>query len=70
MMVVFFCDLMYTPLQYLDYVDDNRYNDRGNLDIMAVLKMICIVDMITRFFFGYLDETNNFVVSWDLPSLK
>lgn len=62
MAVVFLCSMIYTPLQYLDYIDDDLENNTGNITVMKGLKTISIVDMMTRFFTGYLDE-KKFVVS-------
>lgn len=54
--------LIYVPLQYLDYVDNDKQGDIGNLTIMKTVKTICILDMILRFFCGYVDE-KKFIVS-------
>lgn len=62
MMLTLFCGLIYAPLQYLDYVDKDKTSTVGNLAIMKWVKAFCIIDMLTRFFTGYLDE-KNFVVS-------
>lgn len=54
--------LIYEPLQYLDYVDNNDYSDVVNLSVILCVKFFCIVDMLLRFFMGHL-EGHNFAVS-------
>lgn len=61
MIAVFLCGLIYSPLQYLDYVDMNS-SDAGNIRIMKSVKILCIIDMALRFFMGHLDEPS-FAVS-------
>jgi hypothetical protein len=53
MAAIFLVGLIYVPLQYLDYVDDNLENNFGNVIIMEVVKISCIVDMVMRFFMGF-----------------
>lgn len=55
MMIVFLCALIYDPLQYLDYIVDFEDNV-GDMPINKLVKAFCIVDMMIRFFTGYLDE--------------
>lgn len=57
----FLVGLIYAPLQYLDYLNDACVGI-GNLTIMKTVKIFCIVDMILRFFCGYVDE-KKFTVS-------
>ena len=59
MAAIFLIGLIYAPLQYMDYVDDNLENDFGNVMIMEVVKISCIVDMVMRFFMGF---ERNYVV--------
>lgn len=57
MATTFLTGLIYSPLQYLDYVDMSEIKgDIGNLTIMKTVKIISILDMILRFFCGYVDE--------------
>lgn len=62
MAVNFFTGLIYGPLQYLDYIDDNVESDIGNITLIKIVKFICVMDMILRFFCGYVDE-KKFTVS-------
>lgn len=55
------CGLIYCPLMYLDYVGKDEINV-DSLAIITWVKAFCIVDMLTHFFIGYMDE-ENFVVS-------
>lgn len=52
----FLTGLIYGPLQYLDYIDDDKTTDIGNLTLMKFVKFNCVMDMILRFFCGYVDE--------------
>lgn len=61
MATIFLVGLIYVPLQYMDYVDDNQENDFGDMMIMEVVKISCIVDMVMRFFMGF---EKNYEVSW------
>lgn len=62
MIATFFSGLIYAPLQYLDYVDNESKGSIGNLAIMKTVKTLSSVDMILRFFCGYVDE-KKFTVS-------
>ncbi|CAG9797693.1 unnamed protein product [Chironomus riparius] len=53
MATIFLVGLIYVPLQYMDYVDDNLENDFGNVMIMEAVKISCMVDMVMRFFMGF-----------------
>lgn len=68
MTATFLTGLIYTPLQYLDYVDNDIHGSIGDLTIMKTVKILCIVDMILRFFCGYVDEMK-FTVSKDFLKL-
>lgn len=57
--------LIYGPLQYLDYIDDDETTDVGNLALIKIVKIICVIDMILRFFCGYVDEKNFSVSVWE-----
>lgn len=58
----FLTGLIYGPLQYLDYIDDDVESDIGNITLIKIVKFICVMDMILRFFCGYVDE-KKFTVS-------
>lgn len=58
---MFLTGLIYVPLQYLDYLDHD-VAFIGNLIIIKTVKLTCLVDMILRFFCGYVDE-KKFTVS-------
>lgn len=58
----FLTGLIYGPLQYLDYIDDDETTDIGNLTLIKIVKFVCVMDMILRFFCGYVDE-KEFTVS-------
>lgn len=62
MAVNFLTGLIYGPLQYLDYIDDDETTDIGNITLIKIVKFICVMDMILRFFCGYVDE-KKFTVS-------
>lgn len=55
MILSFLIGLVYIPLQYMDYVDEQADNV-GNLLIMKVTKTLGSVDMVMNFFSGYLDQ--------------
>jgi hypothetical protein len=68
---MFLTGLIYVPLQYLDYLD-NEESHIGNLIIIKTVKLTCIVDIILRFFCGYVDEkkftvSNNNETKFSLP---
>lgn len=58
MVLVFLCGLIYSPLQYLDYVDKDEDTNIGNINFMILIKSICLIDMALRFFIGDHDERN------------
>jgi hypothetical protein len=62
MAFVYLSGLIYSPLQYLDYVDKDENTNVGNLHIMKLVKSICLIDMALRFIIGYFDE-RTFTVS-------
>lgn len=60
--LVFLCYLVYGPLIFFDYVRENTKTYLEDISNMKSMNIFCIIDMVTRFFTGYVDE-NNFVVS-------
>lgn len=62
MTLVFVVDLIYAPLMFFFYLDYTTAPSVGNLDVLATVKLFCIVDMAMRFFTGYWDNSQ-FVVS-------
>lgn len=58
MIFSFLTALIYIPLQYLDYVDDDATNNVGSLLIMKTTKALGVLDMVVNFFSGYWDERN------------
>lgn len=52
MAVIFLIGLIYNPLQYMDYVDENIENTFGDISLMVVVKIASLMDMIMRFFMG------------------
>lgn len=69
MLFSFLIGLVYIPLQYLDYVDDDASNNVGSLLIMKVTKALGVVDMVVIFFSGDWDQ-KNFEVSFKVKLLK
>lgn len=62
MAMVFFIGLIFSPVQFLVYTDDEKELFLRNFTVMKSVKTVCLVDMIVRFFAGYWDQ-ENFVVS-------
>ena len=62
MIIIFLIGLIYHPLQYFSYVDRNREDDAGNIFLMGLLKIFCIVDIILRFFIGHFDNETFMVI--------
>lgn len=58
MIFSFLAALIYIPLQYLDYVDDDATNNVGSLLFMKTTKTLGVLDMVVNFFSGYWDERN------------
>lgn len=58
MILVFLNGLVYAPLLYMYYVNNNPHEHFGNILVMQLIKVSCIVDMILRFFTGFVDEKN------------
>ncbi len=56
MAVNFLTSLIYCPLQYLDYVNNDRSTNIENILLIKIVKFICVIDMTLRFFCGYVDE--------------
>lgn len=56
MMFVFLWGLIYGPLHYLDYVDSDEATNVGNLLILTLVKVLCIVDMAARFITGFVNK--------------
>lgn len=57
----FLTGLIYGPLQYLDYIDDDETTDIGNIALIKIVKALCVMDMVLRFFCGYVDEKEHSV---------
>lgn len=61
MTVIFMFGLIYGPLLILFFVNERKVSKFGSMTIMMASKMVCIFDMIRRFFTGFLDESSNMV---------
>lgn len=65
MALVFLIGFIAGPLQYLVYIDQHKEElFPGNFLLMKGVKIICLIDMIVRFFAGYWDEENFMVSTW------
>lgn len=65
MTFVLLAGLITSPLEFLVYTDRAKESFVGRFTLLRIVKTVCIVDMISRFFTGYWDE-ENFVVSFYL----
>lgn len=61
MLLVFLFGLFYGPLTILLYVEDMSVSKSSSMAVMMTTKIICIVDIIRRFFTGFVDERSNMV---------
>lgn len=61
MLLVFLFGLFHGPLTILLYVEDMSVSKSGSMAVMMVVKIICIFDMIRRFFTGFVNERSNMV---------
>lgn len=66
-MLVFLGGLIFSPMHFFEYVDPDQLNGIYNLNIILIVKVVCIIDMVLRFFTGHLDG-RGFSVSFDKPS--
>lgn len=62
MIVIFLIGLIYHPLQNLNYVDKYIEDDAGNIILMGLLKVFCIIDIMLRFIIGRFDDDTFLVI--------